>query len=57
MIDLDKRFHLKVTGIAKDAPSNSHLNFDLVVPLSNYIHDDGFNVWINNNLFHVYIAR
>lgn len=51
MVDLDKRFHLKVTGIAKDAPSNSHLNFDLVVPLSNYIHDEGFNVWINNNYF------
>ncbi len=32
MVDLDKRFHLKVTGIAKNAPSNSHLNFDVVVP-------------------------
>ena len=51
MVDLDKRFHLKVTGIAKDAPSNSHLSFDLVVPLSNYTHDKGFNVWINNNYF------
>jgi putative ABC transport system permease protein len=51
MVDLDKRFHLKVTGIAKDPPSNSHLNFDLVVPISNYIHDDGFDVWINNSYF------
>ena len=39
VVDLDKRFHLKVTGIAKDVPSNSHLNFDLVVPISNYDHD------------------
>ncbi len=52
-IDLDKRLHLKVTAIAKDVPSNSHLNFDLVVPVSNYSHDDGFNVWINNSLFHL----
>jgi putative ABC transport system permease protein len=50
-IDLDKRLHLKVTGIAKNVLSNSHLNFDLVMPLSNYVHDDGFNVWINNRLF------
>jgi putative ABC transport system permease protein len=50
-IDLDKTLHLKVTGIAKNVPSNSHLNFDLLMPLSNYIHDDGFNVWINNRLF------
>lgn len=50
-IDLDKELHLKVTGIAKDAPSNSHMNFDLIVPISNYVHRDYFNVWINNNYF------
>jgi putative ABC transport system permease protein len=50
-LDLDKSHHLKVTGIAKNAPSNSHLNFDLVVPLSNFTHDNGFDVWINNRLF------
>lgn len=51
VVEMDKYFHLKVTGIAKDVPSNSHLNFDLVVPLSNYFNYDFFNVWINNNLF------
>ena len=51
VLEMDKYFHLKVTGIAKDVPSNSHLNFDLVVPLSNYYNYDFFKVWINNNLF------
>lgn len=51
MVDLDKQLHLKVTGIAKDPPSNSHLAFDLVVPLSNYFHYEGFNEWINNGYF------
>jgi putative ABC transport system permease protein len=50
-IDLNKTIHLKVTGVSKDVPSNSHLNFDLVVPLSNFTHDSGFDVWINNRLF------
>ena len=54
MVQLDKRFQLRVTGIAKDVPSNSHMDFDLVVPLSNYSNDDWFNVWINNNMF-VYV--
>jgi putative ABC transport system permease protein len=51
LVEMDKSLHLKVTGIAKDIPSNSHLNFDLVVPLSNYFNYDFFKVWINNNLF------
>lgn len=51
VIKMDKSLPLKVTGIAKDVPSNSHLNFDLVMPLSNYINNDNYKVWINNNLF------
>ena len=27
---------LKVTGIAEDVPANSHLDFDMIVPLSNW---------------------
>jgi putative ABC transport system permease protein len=50
-IDLNKTLHLKVTGIAKNVPPNSHLNFDMVVPLINFTHDNGFDVWINNRLF------
>ncbi|HKZ66238.1 MAG TPA: ABC transporter permease, partial [Chitinophagaceae bacterium] len=51
VIEVDKTRQLKVTGIAKDVPSNSHLNFDLVMPLSNYYNEEWFNVWINNNNF------
>jgi putative ABC transport system permease protein len=54
VVQMDKRLQLKVTGITKDVPSNSHMDFDMVIPLSNYVHDDGFNVWINNSMF-VYI--
>lgn len=50
-IELDKHLQLKVTGVAKDVPSNSHMDFDLVMPLSNYYNADWFKVWINNNLF------
>jgi putative ABC transport system permease protein len=51
VIELDKHLQLKVTGVAKDVPSNSHLDFDLVMPLSNYSNAHWFNVWVNNNLF------
>jgi putative ABC transport system permease protein len=54
VIEIDKHRQLRVTGIAKDVPSNSHLNFDLVMPLSNYYHEEWFKVWINNNHF-VYV--
>ncbi len=50
-IQLDKHLQLRVTGVAKDVPSNSHLDFDLVMPLSNYFNADWFKVWINNNMF------
>jgi putative ABC transport system permease protein len=51
IIEIDKHRQLKVTGIAKNVPSNSHLDFDLVMPLSNYYNEDWFKVWINNNNF------
>jgi len=51
MVDLDKQFHLKITAIAKNPPPNSHLNFDVVVPISNYTHSPGFDQWINNAYF------
>lgn len=50
-ITIDKNLQLKVTGIAQNTPSNSHLNFDLVFPISNYANADFFKIWINNNLF------
>jgi len=51
VIEMDKSLKLKVTGIAKDVPSNSHLYFDLLVPLSNYLNRDYMKVWINNMMF------
>ncbi|HTE10135.1 MAG TPA: ABC transporter permease, partial [Chitinophagaceae bacterium] len=51
LIELDKHLQLKVTGIAKDVPSNSHLDFDLVHPISIYYNEPFFKVWINNNSF------
>ncbi|TLV01000.1 ABC transporter permease [Dyadobacter luticola] len=50
-IEVDKSLKLKVTGIAKDVPSNSTLDFDLVFPISNYEKEPWFKVWINNNNF------
>ncbi len=40
--------------VAKDVPLNSHLNFDLIIPISNVAREEWFNVWINNNQF-VYV--
>ncbi|MEX6687149.1 ABC transporter permease [Danxiaibacter flavus] len=54
IIELDKHMLLKVTGVAKDIPSNSHLEFSMIVPLANYQNADWFKGWLNNNLF-VYV--
>jgi putative ABC transport system permease protein len=51
VVSWGKDLQLKVTGIAKNVPSNSHLNFDMAVPLSNFEKEEWFNVWINNNCF------
>ena len=51
VIMLDKALPLKVAGIAKDVPSNSHLEFDLVVPLDNYRNSGNMTTWINNGLY------
>jgi len=54
VVQFDKQLSLKVMGVAKDVPSNSHLDFDMVMPIANYTKNQGFNVWINNGLF-VYV--
>ncbi|SFQ09871.1 ABC transporter permease [Parafilimonas terrae] len=51
IIMLDKGTPLKVTGIAKDVPSNSHIDFDMVVPLENYKDRSWMTVWINNAVY------
>lgn len=51
VVKVDKQYQYKVTGIAKDVPSNSHLYFDVIMPLSNFYHEPFFNVWANNNSY------
>src|SRR5205809_1893423 len=54
VMEMDKNLQLKVTAIAKDVPSNSHMDFDMVLPIETFTHNNGFNVWINNSMF-VYV--
>lgn len=54
IIEMNQDRKLRVTGIAKDVPINSHLNFDVIIPLSFYAKMHFFQVWINNNHF-VYV--
>ncbi len=51
ILEMDKDRKLRVTGIAKDVPANSHLDFDLVTPISFLFQFDFWKVWINNNHF------
>jgi putative ABC transport system permease protein len=51
IIMLNKDEPLKVTGIAKDVPSNSHIDFDLVTSLERYSNSPMMKVWINNGLY------
>ncbi|HEY1871820.1 MAG TPA: ABC transporter permease, partial [Chitinophagaceae bacterium] len=51
IIDFNKKLRLKVTGIAADVPPNSHLDFDMLVPLSNWRNEWWMNQWPNNSLF------
>jgi putative ABC transport system permease protein len=50
-IEMNKDLQLKVTGIAKDLPSNSHLNFDIIVPISNFKYYDSMQTFPDNGLF------
>jgi putative ABC transport system permease protein len=54
VIEWNKTIKLKVTGIAKNVPANSHLYFDIVAPLSYYKNAMWFNQWPNNSMF-VYV--
>lgn len=48
---MDKDLPLKVTGIAKDISSNSHLEFDIIIPLENYKDRSWMTVWSNNGIY------
>src|SRR5580704_16931535 len=45
VVGFNKNLQLKVTGIARDVPVNSHLNFDFVVSISNFRLAPWFNQW------------
>jgi putative ABC transport system permease protein len=53
ILEFNKQQQLKVTGIAADVPTNSHLQFDMVIPLELFrpIQPDWFTQWPNNGLF------
>jgi putative ABC transport system permease protein len=51
VIEWNKTIKLKVTGIAKDVPENSHLDFTIVAPISYYKASGWFNQWPNNSMF------
>jgi putative ABC transport system permease protein len=51
IVDMNNERKLRVTGIAKDVPSNSHLDFDIVIPLSFYEQQPWMKEWLNNNNF------
>jgi putative ABC transport system permease protein len=50
-IEMNKKMQLKVTGIAADIPSNSHLDFDMVVPISNFKYYDSVQGFPNNGMY------
>lgn len=54
VVDFNKKMRLTVTGTVEDIPVNSHLDFDMVVPISNWRNTAWFNQWPNNGLF-VYV--
>jgi putative ABC transport system permease protein len=50
IVDFNKKMKLKVTGIAEDV-TNSHLDFDMVVPIANWEKTPFFNQWPANGVF------
>lgn len=53
IVEFNKDQQLKVTGIAKDVPLNSHLQFDMVIPLEllRPMQRSWFTQWQYNGLF------
>lgn len=47
----NKETPLKVTGIAKDVPAGSHLEFDLVTSLEKYKDAPWMTNWVNNGVY------
>ncbi len=50
-IEFNKDRRFKIAGIAKDVPVNSHLEFDILVPITNWRNTPFYNQWTNNGLY------
>jgi putative ABC transport system permease protein len=50
IVDLNEKMKLRVTGIAADV-RNSHLDFDMVVPMANWEKIDFYNQWPANGVY------
>jgi len=51
VVDFNKKMQLKVTGVMEDVPVNTHLDFDMLVPISNWSNTPFFKQWPNNGLY------
>ncbi len=56
IISYENKYDFQVTGVIKNIPSNSHIDFDFVIPLENYrrLNSDSLHKW-GNNAFHTYL--
>ncbi|MEP7255489.1 MAG: ABC transporter permease [Ferruginibacter sp.] len=51
LLSMNKKMEFKVTGIAKDVPVNSHLYFDMIIPITQFKYYDSLQYMSNNSLF------
>jgi putative ABC transport system permease protein len=51
VMEMDRHQLLKVTGIAKDVPANSHLAFNIIVPIAGYSDRKWFENWPANSMY------
>ncbi len=49
-LQLDDNFELTVTGIMEDLPTNSHLDFDFIIPIEIINNFEWFNDWWSNSM-------
>ena len=50
-VEFNKDQRFKITGIAKDVPANSHLEFDIVIPNTSSLNSPWYNQWPGNGLY------
>lgn len=55
VIELNKNLQLTVTGVAKDVPSNSTIDFGIILPLAHITNMPFMQVWTGNNPTFTYV--